>query len=78
MNATATRNHIDGGTYRVLAFAETRNGWGVAVTEWTTYRGAIVFQIHRVSDTNRMLAQGTFKTEQEARAAANRLYFLDK
>jgi hypothetical protein len=66
MQATATtksvvKNHIDGGTYRELAFAETRDRWGVAVTEWTTYRGMVVFQIHRVSDNGQMLSQGTYK-----------------
>ena len=80
MNVTKgiVKNHIDGGTYRELAFAETRNRWGVAVTEWTTYRGQVVFQIHRVSDKGQMLSQGTFNTEAAARAAANRLYFHDK
>ena len=82
MNTTTTskgivKTHIDGGTYRELAFAETRNRWGVAVTEWTTYKGQIVFQIHRVSDKGQMLAQGTFATEAEARDAANRLYRRD-
>ncbi|MEU7677931.1 hypothetical protein AB0C42_24325 [Micromonospora taraxaci] len=75
---STVKSHIDGGTFRVLAFAETRNRWGVAVTEWTTYRGAVVFQIHRVSDEGQMLRQGTFNTEAEARAAANRLYRRDK
>lgn len=75
---STVKNHADGGTYRVIAFAETRNRWGVAVTEWTTYRNAVVFQIHRVSDDNKMLAQGTFDTEAEARAAANRLYRRDR
>ena len=82
MTATATKSivkkHIDGGTYRELAFAYTRNRWGVAVTERTTYRGAVVFQIHRVSDKGQMLCLGTFNTEAEARAAGNRLYFRDK
>ncbi|WP_255786112.1 hypothetical protein [Mycobacteroides abscessus] len=72
------KNHIDGGTYRVLAFAETRNRWGVAVTEWTTYKGQIVFQTHRVSAKNQMMALGTFDTEAEARGEANKLYFRDK
>lgn len=72
------KNHIDGGTYRVLAFAETRNRWGVAVTEWTTYKGQIVFQIHRVSAENQMMTQGTFATEAKARKAANKLYYRDK
>lgn len=76
--STKIKRHIDGGTYRELAFAETRNRWGVAVTEWTTYKGQLVFQIHRVSDKGQMLSQGTFKTEAEARTAANRLYRRDK
>lgn len=72
------KTHIDGGTYRELAFAETRNRWGVAVTEWTTYKGQVIFQIHRVSAKGQMMAQGNFTTEAEARAAANRLYFRDR
>jgi len=77
MNAT-TKTHTDGGTYSVIAFAETLNGWGVAITKWTTYRNAIVFEVMRVSDDNKMLRQGTCKTETEARAAANRLWTADK
>ena len=72
----SNQSHIDGGAYRVLAFAETRDGWGVAVTEWTTYRNKVVFQVHRVSDKNVMLAQGT--SEAAARQAANRLFAKDK
>ncbi|MEU7170263.1 hypothetical protein ABZ949_02075 [Micromonospora tulbaghiae] len=82
MQATATKtnvkNHPDGGTWQEIAFAYTRNRWGVAVTERTTHRGATVFQIHRVSDKGQMLCLGTFNTEAEARTAANRLYFRDK
>lgn len=72
------KNHPDGGTWREIAFAYTRNRWGIAVTERITYRGTVVFQIHRVSDKGQMLSQGTFNTEAEARTAANRLYFRDK
>ena len=77
-NATITKAHIDGGTWRELAFAETRNRWGVAVTEWTTYRGHVVFQIHRVSNDHKMLAMGTYDTEANARAAANKLWMRDR
>lgn len=72
------KTHIDGGSYRELAFAETRNRWGVAITEWTTYKGQTVFQIHRVSAKGQMMAQGNFATETEARTAANRLWARDK
>lgn len=75
---STVKAHTDGGTYRVLAFAETRNGWGVAVTEWTTYRNAIVFEIYRVSDEGKMLRQATFTTEEAARTAANSLWRRDK
>lgn len=78
MQQTEARTHIDGGTYRELQYAPTANGWGVCLTEWTTYRGNVVYQIHRVSDSGKMMALGNFRTEAEGRAAANRMWALDK
>lgn len=75
MTTTATtpkvKNHIDGGTYTEVAFAETRNRWGISITRWTTYRNQIIFEVHRVSADDKTLRLGHFKTEAAARAFAN-------
>lgn len=79
MTKTATpKAHIDGGTYRVLALAETRNGWAVAVTEWTTYRGQIRYEVKRVSADNMAVRLDHFGSEAEARTYANKVWKLDR
>ncbi len=81
MNATATKtvkNHPDGGTYTELAFAETANNWGISITRWTTYRNAILFEVHRVSADNKTLRLGHFNTETEARSYANKMWSRDR
>ena len=72
------KKHNDGGTYREIAFAETRNRWGVAITEWTTYRNTIVYEVLRASDKDVMFRLGWYRTEAEARAAANKLWLRDR
>jgi hypothetical protein len=84
MNTTSTatkstpKAHIDGGTYTNIAFAETRNRWGIAITEWTTYRGQTVFEIHRVSNDNKMLVIARCNTETAARARANTAWLAER
>lgn len=75
---TTIKNHPDGGTYTELAFAETRNRWGVSITRWTTYRNTTVFEVHRVSDDNKTLRLRTFNTEAKARAFANETWKRDR
>ncbi len=78
ITATKTKAHIDGGTYTELAFAETRNRWGISITRWTTYRNTIVFEVNRVSDDNKTFRLAKFTTETEARAYANTAWKRDK
>lgn len=76
--ASTVKAHIDGGTYTGVAFAESSNGWGIAITRWTTYRNAIRFEVHRVSPDNRALRLNHFATEQEARSFANAMWRRDR
>jgi hypothetical protein len=83
MNATATatakvKTHIDGGSYTEVAFAETRNGWGISITRWTTYRNTVVFEVNRVSADSKTLRLGHFATETDARSFANKMWLRDK
>ena len=81
MTATTTQTakpHIDGGTYATIAFAETRGGWGISITRWAIYRNTVVFEVNRVSDTNRTMHLKSFKTESEARAYANEMWKQDR
>lgn len=79
MTKTETpKAHIDGGTYTTIAFAETVNGWGISITRWTTYRGAVVFEVNRVSDENKTFRLNRFTTESEARAYANQMWKQDR
>lgn len=79
MTATKTiKNHPDGGTYQVLAFAETRARWGIAITRWTTYRNDVVFEVCRVSDDNKTLRLKCFRAEAHARAFANEMWKQDR
>jgi hypothetical protein len=80
-NTAATQTvkpHIDGGTYTEVAFAETRNGFGISITRWVTYRDAVVFEVNRVSDTNRTLRISSFDTEAKARSFANEMWKRDR
>lgn len=72
------KDHADGGTYEVLQFAETRNGWGVAVTRWTTYRNTVVFEVMRCNADNKMIRMSHHTTEEAARSAANTLWKRDR
>ena len=72
------RAHNDGGTYTVIAFAETRNHWGIAITRWTTYRNEVRYEVKRVSDDNRAVRLHHFATEAEARAYANKMWRRDR
>jgi hypothetical protein len=81
MNATATatpKPHADGGTFTVIASAETVNGWAVAITRWTTYRGAVRFEVRRVAPDNVSLRLGTFNSERLARGFANETWKRDR
>ena len=75
---TKVKNHIDGGTFKTIAFAETRNRWGISITEWTTYRGNVVFEVNRVSDDDKTFRLGHFATEAAARDFANKMWRKDK
>lgn len=70
--------HADGGTYEVIALANTRNGWAIAITRWVTYRNAIRFEVLRVSPENKTLRLEIKDTEAEARAAANKAWSADR
>lgn len=76
MNATATQaktyEHIDGGTYTVVASTGTVDGWRITITRWTTYRDNVVFEIHRESPNGVMFRLATRKSETGARTEANR------
>jgi hypothetical protein len=79
MTKTKTlKAHTDGGTYTTIAFAETINGWGISITRWTTYRGAVRFEVNRVSDDNKTLRLDHFATESEARTYANQMWKQDR
>lgn len=75
---TTTRNHHDGGTYEIIAAKFRANGWGVAITRWTTYRGTVVFEVCRCSSDDRMIRMATKTTEKDARAAANAIWVRDR
>jgi hypothetical protein len=75
---TKPKAHLDGGTYIEIAFAETRNRWGINITRWTTYRSTVKFEVHRVSDDHMAFRLGCFDTEAEARSYANKMWRLDK
>lgn len=75
---TAAKPHADGGTFTTLALANTRDGWAIAITRWTTYRNTVVFEVHRVSPENKMMRLGTKRTEQAARALANETWLRDR
>lgn len=75
---TAAKAHTDGGTYAVIAFAETRNGFGIAVTRWVTYRDQVVFEVNRVGSDGRMLRLKHFTTEPKAREFGNAMWRRDK
>lgn len=76
--AQTIRKHPDGGTYRILQVANTQGGWGISLTEWTTYRGQVRFEVERVSPENRTLRLGHFGSEKEARVFANQQWKLDR
>jgi len=76
--AHAIKAHSDGGTYEVLALAETRNRWAIAITRWTTYRNTVVFEVKRVSPENVTLRLAHFDTEKEARNYGNEMWKADR
>ncbi len=73
-----TKAHADGGTYQVLALANTRDGWAIAITRWVTYRGAVRFEVLRVSPDNKTMRLDIKNTESKARAAANAAWKRDR
>lgn len=79
MTKTSTvKKHSDGGTYEVLQVANTRDGWAIAITRWTTYKGAVRFEVLRVSPDNKTLRLDMKNTEVEARKAANAAWKRDR
>lgn len=76
--STKVHSHIDGGTFRTVAFAATQRGFGITITEWTTYKGAVVFEVNREDARGRLFRLAQFGTEADARARANREYRADK
>jgi len=77
-SSTTIKSHPDGGTYAELAFAETRNKWGISIARWTTYRDETVYEVHRVSPDDRTLRLSYFRSEAQARAFANKIWAQDK
>ncbi len=75
---TKVKNHADGGTYTVIAFAETRDRWGISINRWVTYRNNVVFEVNRVSPDNKALRLNRFRTEREAREFANTMWRQDR
>ncbi len=76
---TMTRKpHADGGTYVALQLSETRDRWAIALTEWTTYKGAKRFEVLRVSPENKTIRLSVHNTETEARTAANEAWKRDR
>lgn len=76
-----TTQHQDGGTVRELQFAKTNfAGWGIVLTEWTTYTGRVVHEIRRYSPRlNRTTRLELIETgETEARARANQWWLFEK
>ncbi len=73
-----TKAHADGGTYEVIALANTRDGWAIAITRWVTYRNVVRFEVLRVSPENKTLRLNTKNTEAEARACANLAWKHDR
>lgn len=75
---TETMKHSDGGTYTEIARAATSNGWAIAITSWTTYRGTTRFEVYRVSPENKGLRLHLVNTEREARDLANQEWKRDR
>jgi hypothetical protein len=75
---TQVKTHTDGGTYTEVAFAETRNRWGISVTRWVTCRGMVTFEVNRVSADDKALRLNRFATEADARAFANKMWLRDR
>ncbi|MDD4868198.1 MAG: hypothetical protein PHQ28_14085 [Mycobacterium sp.] len=73
-----TKAHPDGGTVETLQLAETRNGWAIAITRWTTYRNTVVFEVLRVAPDNKALRIGRANTEAHARKLANAAWSADR
>jgi hypothetical protein len=78
ITATEVKTHIDGGTYTEVAFAETRNRWGIQITRWATYRGAVRFEVNRVGADSKTLRLSHFATEADARSFANKMWLRDR
>lgn len=76
--AGTMRVHPDGGTFRVLAWHPTCDGWGVAITEWRTYRNQMRYEVLRTDAQGMSLRIATKVTEQDARDAANALWMQDR
>lgn len=72
------KQHADGGTYTVIAFANTQPGWGIAITKWITYTGGVAYEICRVDPNGAMLRLKTVGNEAEARTFANRAWTHDR
>lgn len=78
MTTITAKRHQDGGTYEVLQVANTRDGWAIAITRWTTYRNTVVFEVLRVSPDNKTVRLDIKQTEAEVRKAANAAWKLDR
>lgn len=74
----ASKAHADGGTYVVLQLADTRERWAIALTEWTTYKGALRYEVLRVSPDKKTIRLSLHNEEKPARAAANIAWKRDR
>lgn len=75
---SASHKHIDGGTYRIIAEAKTTRGYAITITEWTTYRNEVVYEVNRTDPEVRMFRLGTYQTEAEARKHGNVMWKADR
>jgi hypothetical protein len=72
------KKHADGGTYKVIQVADTRDGWAIALTEWTTYRGALRWEVLRVAPDGVSLRLDLCQAEAPARERANHAWRQDR
>lgn len=69
--------HRDGGTFITLDSKKTVDGWAITVTRWITYRGEVLFEVHRESPKGSLFRLSLKRTEGEARAEAEKMWQLE-
>lgn len=69
----------EGGTARLLASAETRDGWSILVMEWTTYRNELRYFAARCNPRGSFLRiSDAFRSERQARDFGNDAWRSDR